>query len=148
MPFGKVPPVQKLFNGYDSYTNIPTQLRAPSLRFLSHVDHTCRNNGVKVIKNEEKLTIIYHTNTLAISVGQILVLCSTYSSSYALKPVERVIKNGQFSGFSDILTILIGKNCILLNSTQELNEIEAWLLLSFFMHLYNPLLGFVHSIFT
>ena len=99
MPFGKVPPVQKLFSGYDSYTNIPTQLRAPSLRFLSHVDHTCRKICVKVIKNEEKLTIIYHTNTLAISVGQILALCSTYSSSYVLKPVERVIKMVSFWAF-------------------------------------------------
>ena len=32
---------------------------------LSHVDHTCRIEGIKETKNEQKLTKINHTNTLA-----------------------------------------------------------------------------------
>ena len=34
------------------------------------------------------------------------------------------------------LTILLGKNCVLLNSVQEFIEIEAWLLLTFFIKFY------------
>ena len=34
------------------------------------------------------------------------------------------------------LTILPGKNCVLLNSVQEFIEIEAWLLLTFFIKFY------------
>ena len=36
--------------------------------------------------------------------GQILVLCVTYYTIYALKPVDKRLKHGQFSGFPDILT--------------------------------------------
>ena len=32
-----------------------------------------------------------------------------------------------------LLTVLIGKNCVLLSSVQEYTEIEAWLLLTFFI---------------
>ena len=37
------------------------------------------------------------------------------------------------------VTILTGKNYILLNSIQEFIEIETWLLLTFFICLYNQL---------
>ena len=38
-----------------------------------------------------------------------------------------------------ILTIFIGKYCVLLNSVQEFIEIEAWLLLTLFIYLHNRL---------
>ena len=38
-----------------------------------------------------------------------------------------------------LLTIPIGKKCVLLNSVQELTEIEALLLLTFFICLHNHL---------
>ena len=39
------------------------------------------------------------------------------------------------------LTVLARKNCILLNSVQEFIEIEAWLLLTFFICLHNQILS-------
>ena len=39
------------------------------------------------------------------------------------------------------------KNCALLNSVQEFIEIEAWLILTFFLCLHNPLFS-MHSIFA
>ena len=39
------------------------------------------------------------------------------------------------------------ENCALLNSLQGFIEIEAWLLLSFFLCLHNHLIS-IHSIFT
>ena len=38
-----------------------------------------------------------------------------------------------------ILTTLTEKNCVLINSLQELIEEEVWLLLAFFMCLHNQL---------
>ena len=38
-----------------------------------------------------------------------------------------------------ILTIFIGKYRVLLNSIQEFTEIEAWLLLTFFIYLHTRL---------
>ena len=46
-----------------------------------------------------------------------------------------------------ILTILTGKNCVLLNSAQKVFGIEAWLLLMFFICLHNQLSS-IHSIVT
>ena len=46
-----------------------------------------------------------------------------------------------------ILTILTGKNCVLLNSVQNVFGIEAWLLLMFFICLHNQLSS-IHSIVT
>lgn len=43
----------------------PLKLRAPSLKFLRHADLIFRSEDVKVAKNEQKLTIIDHTNTFA-----------------------------------------------------------------------------------
>ena len=67
MLFGRVPPVQKFFNGDDSYKYIyiPTQLKRPSLKGSSHAEHICRSNGVQVTKHEQKSTIINHTNTFS-----------------------------------------------------------------------------------
>ena len=45
------------------------------------------------------------------------------------------------------LTILTGKNCVLLHSVQEFIETEAWLLLAFFICLHNQLSS-IHSIVT
>ena len=45
------------------------------------------------------------------------------------------------------LTILTGKNCFELNSVQEFIEIEAWLLLTFFLCLHYQLIS-VHSTVT
>ena len=39
------------------------------------------------------------------------------------------------------------ENCVLLNSVQEFIEIEAWLLLIFFLCLHNQLIS-IHSTFT
>ena len=39
------------------------------------------------------------------------------------------------------------ENCVLLNSMQELIEIEAWLLMTFFQCLHNHLIS-IHSIAT
>ena len=118
--------MQKFFNGYNSCTYIPTQLRAPSLKVSSHADHIHRSESVKVTKNEPKLTIILiiilfrpgipqnivKSNFLwvarkasySVSVGQISALCAIYYTSYTLKPVDRGIKNGQSPGFPDLLT--------------------------------------------
>ena len=65
MLFGRVSSVQKFFNGCDSYTHIPTQLKAPCLKVSSHGDHMCRTEGVIATKDDQKLTIIDHTDTLA-----------------------------------------------------------------------------------
>ena len=43
------------------------------------------------------------------------------------------------------LTILTEKSCVLLNSVREFIELEAWLLLTFFICLYNQLSS-IHSI--
>ena len=43
----------------------PLKLRAPSLKFLRHADLIFRSEDVKVAKNEQKLTIIDHTNNFA-----------------------------------------------------------------------------------
>ena len=43
------------------------------------------------------------TNVLSLS-GPISALCATYFTRYALKPVDRGLKNGHFSGFPEILT--------------------------------------------
>ena len=45
------------------------------------------------------------------------------------------------------LTMITGKNCVLLNSVQEITEIEAWLLLIFFICLRNKLSS-IHSTAT
>ena len=45
------------------------------------------------------------------------------------------------------LTMLTGKNCVLLNSVKEITEIEAWLLLIFFICLRNKLSS-IHSTAT
>ena len=47
----------------------------------------------------------------------------------------------------DSLMMLTGKNCVLLNSVQGFIEIEAWLLLTFFIYLCNQLSS-IHSIVT
>ena len=47
----------------------------------------------------------------------------------------------------DSLLMLTGRNFVLLNSVQGFIEIEAWLLLTFFIYLYNQLSS-VHSIVT
>ena len=41
MLFGRVPPVQKYFNRYDSYAYILAQLTAASLKISGPVDHKC-----------------------------------------------------------------------------------------------------------
>ena len=57
-----------------------------------------------------------------------------------------ILDNLENSDNKDIyLTILTGKNSALLNSVQEFIEIEAWLLLNFFICLHNPLSS-IHSI--
>ena len=63
MLFGRVSSVQKFFNGYNSYTHIPTQLKAPCLKVSSHGDHMCRTEGLIATKDDQKLTIIDHTDT-------------------------------------------------------------------------------------
>ena len=55
----------KIFNGYDSYSCIQTQLGALSLKVSSHVDHICRSEEIKVTKNAQKLTNIDLSNTFA-----------------------------------------------------------------------------------
>ena len=98
--FGTVPQVQKLFSGYNSYTYIPTQLRAHSLKITSAEVRMWK------YKNEQKLTIIYHTNTFvpgnpseqsfkSISLDSRKLTYSEANTSflcyisYALKPVDR-----------------------------------------------------------
>lgn len=47
MLFGRLSPVQ-MFNNYDFYKYISTQLIAPSLKVSSHANHISRCEGVKV----------------------------------------------------------------------------------------------------
>ena len=49
--FGRVSPVQKIFNGFGSCNYIVTQQRAPNLKFSSHMDYICRKYVVKVKEN-------------------------------------------------------------------------------------------------
>ena len=46
------------------------------------------------------------------------------------------------------LRILKGKNCVLLNSVQEFNEIESWLLVTLFTCLYNQLSSIYSTFLT
>ena len=53
MLFGKMVPLEKPFNGYDTYVHIPAKLVAHSLKVSSHSDRICRSDDVKVIKKEK-----------------------------------------------------------------------------------------------
>ena len=122
--FGRVPLVQKIFSGYDSYTYIPTQLRPPSVEVSSHEDHMSRSECVKVTQNEQKLTLIDCTNIfmpkgpskhsqikfffelqekeLIQTLWAIKTLSATHCTNYALTLVNRGLNNDQFLGFPDI----------------------------------------------
>ena len=63
--FGRVPPMQRFSNRYNSHTYSSFQLRAPSVKVASHVDHMFQSEDPKVTKNEQKLAIIDHNNTCA-----------------------------------------------------------------------------------
>ena len=77
--FERVLPVQKFFEGYNSYTYIITHMRAPSLKVSSPVDHICRSESVKVIKESLKV----------LSVDQTSTLCAKYSTKFDLKPNDK-----------------------------------------------------------
>ena len=67
------------------------------------------------------------------------------------RPYQGACPNGCFRAklvLNFNLTILTGKtvfDCVLLNSVQEFIEMEAWLLLNFFLYLHSQLIS-IHSI--
>lgn len=55
----------KIWNGYESYTYILTQMRVLSLNISSHSGHICRSMDIKVTKSKQKLALTNGTNSFA-----------------------------------------------------------------------------------
>ena len=92
---------------------------------ISRIDHYCIiENFKKIEKNKNEIRTTYPKNH------------EHFKNS---KPIKKEC-NGS------MLTMLTGKNCFLLNSIQESIEIEAWLLLIFFIHVYTISLSSINSI--
>ena len=56
-------------------------------------------------------------------------------------------RSGNLSKWHGLLYVTHRENCVLINSVREFIEIEAWLLLNFFLCLHNQLIS-IHSIVT
>ena len=93
--FERVPLVQKFFIGYYFYTYILTQLMVLYLK-LCHANHICINAGIKLSKNEQKLIIIDHTNTLHLGISENNVKSTSFSDSKKSNFVSLLGRNVSF----------------------------------------------------